>query len=72
MFLFGTSWMVWGLHVGWNYVQSSILGVTVSGASDFDSWLVATVSGPQWLTGGSFGIEASYVTTVIYDIGGGR
>lgn len=58
-------WLVWGLHAGWNYFQSAIYGVAVSGDSELESVLVPKISGPEWLTGGSFGVEASYVTAVL-------
>ncbi|MEW6411206.1 MAG: type II CAAX endopeptidase family protein [Candidatus Zixiibacteriota bacterium] len=58
-------WLVFGLHAGWNYFQSSIYGVSVSGADEFDSLLVPSISGPAWITGDKFGIEGSYVTTVL-------
>ena len=63
-------WMVWGLHVGWNYFQSAVFGVAVSGASDFDSLIVGTTSGPDWLTGGEFGVEGSYLATAIVAVFG--
>ncbi len=58
-------WLVWGIHVGWNYFQNAIYGVAVSGADDFESVLVPSINGPEWLTGGAFGIEGSYVTTAL-------
>ncbi len=58
-------WLVWGLHAGWNYFQGTIFGVSVSGVDDFTPLLVSTRSGPEWLSGGDFGLEASYVSVVI-------
>jgi membrane protease YdiL (CAAX protease family) len=58
-------WLVWGLHVGWNYFQGTIFGVNVSGETGFDSLVVSVRSGPDWLTGGDFGIEGSYVSIAI-------
>ena len=37
----------------------------MSGADEFDSLLVPSISGPAWITGDKFGIEGSYVTTVL-------
>lgn len=47
-----------GLHFAANFVQGSILGFGVSG--DGDAGLLRPVfQGPDWLTGGAFGLEAS-------------
>ena len=49
-----------GVHVGWNWIQGSILGFGVSGTSDTRGWLEPAFGpAPRWLTGGSFGLEAS-------------
>jgi len=58
-------WMVWGVHAGWNICQDGILGMPNSGLTQFPSWLQSSTSGPEWLTGGSFGIEASLLTGVL-------
>jgi membrane protease YdiL (CAAX protease family) len=52
-------WLVWGIHMSWNYFQDGIFGMPNSGLTSLKSWIVSTVDGPHWLTGGSFGIEAS-------------
>jgi membrane protease YdiL (CAAX protease family) len=57
-------WLVWGFHAGWNYLQDGILGMPNSGVTEFDSWISPEVSGPIWLTGGSFGIEMSWVALI--------
>ena len=49
-----------GLHAAWNFAQGTIYGVPVSGLKA-DGWLVSTRSGPDWLSGGVFGAEASVV-----------
>jgi len=54
-------WLVWGIHFGWNFFQDGIFGMPNSGISDFASWIQPEITGPVWLTGGNFGIEASYV-----------
>ncbi len=54
-------WLVWGIHFGWNFFQDGIFGMPNSGITDFASWIQPEITGPVWLTGGSFGIEASYV-----------
>jgi membrane protease YdiL (CAAX protease family) len=53
-----------GLHAAWNFTQGTIYGIPVSGTSA-DGWLVSTRSGPDWLSGGVFGAEASVVALAI-------
>ena len=54
-------WFVWGLHLMWNFFQGSVFGIEVSGLTDLSkpSLLNEIDGGPNWLTGGSYGIEAS-------------
>jgi membrane protease YdiL (CAAX protease family) len=49
-----------GVHAAWNFAQGTIYGIPVSGFKA-DGWLVSTRSGPDWLSGGVFGAEASVV-----------
>lgn len=49
-----------GLHAAWNFAQGTIYGVPVSGLKA-DGWLVSTRTGPDWLSGGVFGAEASVI-----------
>jgi membrane protease YdiL (CAAX protease family) len=57
-------WFPLGLHLGWNYFQSGIFGMPNSG-SPYDGLLIPQIAGPAWLTGGTFGIEASYVAILL-------
>ena len=49
-----------GVHAAWNFAQGTIYGVPVSGLKA-DGWLVSTRTGPDWLSGGVFGAEASVI-----------
>jgi membrane protease YdiL (CAAX protease family) len=53
-----------GLHMGWNFTQGTVWGIPVSGTKD-PGWLVSARTGPDWLSGGPFGAEASVVAVVI-------
>jgi membrane protease YdiL (CAAX protease family) len=53
-------WFGISLHWAWNFLQGSILGFPVSG-NKLTSLLSQSQQGAAWLTGGSFGIEASLV-----------
>ncbi len=63
----GTLWLPIGIHWAWNYVQGNIYGFAVSGTNAGDSILVTTTNGPDIITGGAFGPEASIIA-VIYGI----
>jgi len=57
-------WFPVGLHFTWNLFQGSVYGSQVSGVS-IDSMISIEVVGSDLLTGGSFGFEASLVTTAV-------
>jgi membrane protease YdiL (CAAX protease family) len=52
-----------GLHMGWNFVQAGVFGVAVSG-TEVGGLLVTAPVGPDWLSGGAFGAEASVVAVL--------
>ena len=58
-------WLPIGIHWIWTYTQGNILGFPVSGEDNVTSIITPEISGPQWLTGGSFGAEASVISAVI-------
>jgi len=62
-------WLPLGLHWGWNFAQSGIFSMPNSG-TPYDGLLATKVAGPQWLTGGAFGIEASCLTILLWLIVG--
>lgn len=57
-------WMVFGLHAGWNFTEGGIFGASVSGG-DAHGVFASHFHGPDALTGGEFGPEASVVAVVI-------
>ena len=57
-------WLAIGLHLAWNLTQGGIYGVAVSG-NEMDGLLESTLTGPEWLSGGAFGAEASIVAVVV-------
>ncbi|QOV89920.1 CPBP family intramembrane glutamic endopeptidase [Humisphaera borealis] len=52
-------WLSIGFHVAWNYTQSAIFSSIVSGNDASQGLIRSTVNGPDYLTGGSFGVESS-------------
>jgi membrane protease YdiL (CAAX protease family)/GNAT superfamily N-acetyltransferase len=62
-------WLPMGLHAAWNFTQSGVFGIVVSG-NDFEGWGHSELTGPDWLTGGSFGAEGSIVALVVCTVAG--
>ena len=59
-------WVVMGLHAAWNLTQGMLFGAVVSGSGNTGlGLLVSEPVGPAWLSGGSFGPEASPVTVAV-------
>jgi membrane protease YdiL (CAAX protease family) len=59
-------WLPIGLHWAWNWAQAALLGLPVSGIQRIAPapLLQAINAGPDWLTGGSYGIEGGAACTV--------
>lgn len=58
-------WLSIGFHMAWNYTQSAIFSGIVSGNEAQQGLIRSTMKGPEWLTGGSFGVESSILALVI-------
>lgn len=52
-------WLPWGFHFAWNTTMGLIDGLPVSGIRMFNTVVHTTVQGPGWLTGQTYGLEAS-------------
>ena len=67
LFIYTNSiWLVVAQHGTWNYVQGNLLGFQVSGTgADASIFSFTMGSGPDWLTGGTFGAEGSIITTLV-------
>jgi membrane protease YdiL (CAAX protease family) len=57
-------WMTIGVHAAWNFTQGWIFDVPVSGM-DQNGMVEARLSGPELLSGGAFGLEASVIAMVL-------
>jgi CAAX protease family protein len=59
-------WFPLGLHWSWNWTQASLLGLPVSGIQRITPapLLHAMNAGPDWLTGGAYGIEGGAACTL--------
>jgi hypothetical protein len=60
-------WLPIGLHFAWNYLFDAVISVPVSGHAA-RGWVQVSVSGPEWLSGGGYGVEASVVTFVTWGL----
>ncbi len=57
-------WMSWAVHFSWNYSQTAVFGMNNSGMAH-GGFINPEVGGPELLTGGSFGIEASVLGMLV-------
>ncbi|MCU0502642.1 MAG: CPBP family intramembrane metalloprotease [Anaerolineae bacterium] len=63
--LTGRLWLSMGFHMAWNFTQSAIFPVHVSGSGTSQGLVEAAIAGPDLLTGGIFGMESSLVALVL-------
>ena len=62
-------WAAIGVHAAWNFTQGWVFGIPVSGFED-PGLISSSRNGPEWLTGGAFGLEASVVAMAIATVAG--
>lgn len=58
-------WLACGLHTAWNFTQGWVFSAPVSGGKAPEGLLITRLHGPEWLSGGAFGLEASVVAMVV-------
>lgn len=61
-------WLPIGLHIGWNLFEGTVFGFPVSGQY-FYQLVRQTVSGPDIITGGTFGPEAGLILLPVLLLG---
>jgi len=61
----GNLWFPIGFHAGWDWGQTFFYGVPDSGMLPSHSLFQSYFRGPQWLTGGTVGPEASVFTPIV-------
>lgn len=57
-------WLPIGVHAGWNFAEGGIFGVPTSGFAA-TGIVRGEIVGPEWLSGGVFGPEASIVAVIV-------
>jgi len=63
-------WLAAGMHAAWNFTQAWVFSVPVSGTGQPIGILVTRRTGPEWLTGGDFGLEASMAAVFVATVAG--
>ena len=63
-------WLPIGIHAAWNFTQGWVFSVPVSGSKPPLGLFVSRLNGPDWLTGGAFGLEASVVALAVATLTG--
>jgi membrane protease YdiL (CAAX protease family) len=58
-------WLSWGLNFAWKAGRALLFGLTVSGVSGHSSVIEGDPMGPLWLTGGGYGLDASWLALVV-------
>ncbi len=62
-------WLCIALHLGWNFTASYVFSATVSGHEGQAGLFFGQLNGPNWITGGPFGMEGSVVTLMALAVG---
>lgn len=60
-------WLAIGAHFAWNFISDGVFSLPTSG-HPARGLLQGQLSGPDWLTGGAYGPEASVVTCIVWGI----
>ncbi|MCK3882611.1 CPBP family intramembrane metalloprotease [Streptococcus suis] len=61
----GNLWVISGIHAAWNCFQGNVFAFPVSGTQAGQAFISVTTSGPEWLSGGSFGVEGSIISLIV-------
>jgi membrane protease YdiL (CAAX protease family) len=56
-------WWTIGVHMAWNFTQTTVFGIADSGHGG-SGFFASEIHGPEWLTGGVFGVETSLLSVV--------
>jgi membrane protease YdiL (CAAX protease family) len=58
-------WMSWGINFGWKASRALLFGLAISGVSSHSPVVQGNPMGPFWLTGGDYGLDASWGAFVV-------
>ncbi|MFC4256357.1 CPBP family intramembrane metalloprotease [Altererythrobacter xixiisoli] len=68
--LTGRLWLAIGIHTAWNFTQGWVFSIPVSGGEPPIGLFISRSTGPDWLSGGAFGLEASLVALGVSTVAG--
>jgi CAAX protease family protein len=58
-------WLSWGINFGWKASRALVFGLAVSGVSSNSPVVQGDPMGPFWLTGGAYGLDASWFALIV-------
>lgn len=58
-------WVSWGINFAWKASRALLFGLAVMGVNSRSPIVQGNPMGPFWLTGGSFGLDASWFTVFV-------
>ena len=58
-------WVSWGINFAWKASRALLFGLAVSGVSIHSPVIEGDPMGPFWLTGGGFGLDASWLALFV-------
>lgn len=58
-------WLSWGLNFAWKASRALLFGLAVSGDSSHSPVVQGDAMGPLWMTGGGFGLDASWLAFLV-------
>ncbi len=62
-------WTSWGLHFAYRAVTAVVFGLPIVGRGVFGSLTDTFATGPRWLSGGAFGLDAALLTALALLVG---
>lgn len=65
MYYHQSPWPAFAAHSLWNFMMGNILGISVSGGEFGGSIFHPVLQGPDYLSGGQFGVEGTIFTTIL-------
>ncbi|WP_156021731.1 CPBP family intramembrane glutamic endopeptidase [Streptococcus ruminantium] len=64
----GNIWVISGIHAAWNCFQGNVFAFPVSGSDTGAAFLEVNTKGPEWLSGGQFGVEGSVISLLVQGV----
>lgn len=58
-------WVSWGINFAWKASRALVFGLAVSGVSSHSPVVEGDPMGPFWLTGGGYGLDASWLALFV-------